>query len=74
MVHLDGSSLTLEALEQIARGGEPMALADAARGRVRAARALVDHHAAGDVPVYGINTGSARWPRSRPHDQLAVCN
>nr|MBP6716540.1 aromatic amino acid lyase [Acidobacteriota bacterium] len=72
MVHLDGSSLTLEALEQIARGGEPMALADAARGRVRAARALVDHHAAGDVPVYGINTGFGSLAEVKiPHDQLA---
>lgn len=72
MVELDGVSLTLEALERVARGHEPMALADRARGRVRAARALVDHHAAGDAAVYGINTGFGSLAEVKiPHDQLA---
>jgi histidine ammonia-lyase len=72
MVQLDGVSLTLEALERVARGHEPLALADSARGRVRAARALVDHHAAGDAAVYGINTGFGSLAEVKiPHDQLA---
>jgi len=36
---------------------ETVALADAARDRVRASRAVVDRRARGDEPAYGINTG-----------------
>lgn len=73
MVQLDGSSLTLDALERVARDHAPLALAESARGRVRAARALVDHHAAGDAAVYGINTGFGSLAEVKiPHDQLAA--
>jgi histidine ammonia-lyase len=57
MILLDGSSLTIEQLLAIADRGEPVALADAARARVRASRAVVDRRAQGDEPAYGINTG-----------------
>src|SRR5579862_5827963 len=57
MVVLDGSSLTLEDLDRIAHDAEPMAIAPAAAARVRAARAVVDRHAASGAAVYGINTG-----------------
>ena len=57
MVLLDGSSLTLEQLLAIADRGETVALADAARDRVRASRAVVERRAGGDEPAYGINTG-----------------
>jgi histidine ammonia-lyase len=57
MVLLDGSSLTLEQLLSVADRGEPVALADAARARVRASRDVVDRRAGGDRPAYGINTG-----------------
>jgi histidine ammonia-lyase len=57
MIQLDGSSLTIEQLVAIADRGEPVALADAARDRVRASRAVVDARARGDQPAYGINTG-----------------
>ena len=56
-VVLDGDSLTLEALVAVAQDGAVVALADDARGRVAASRALVDHHANGDAAVYGVNTG-----------------
>ena len=73
MVLLDGSSLTLDTLGRVARHGETVGLADDARTRVRAARALVDHHAAGDVAVYGINTGFGSLAEVKiPHDQLAT--
>ena len=42
MIVLDGSSLTVEQLLAIADRGEPVALAAAARERVRASRAVVD--------------------------------
>jgi histidine ammonia-lyase len=57
MILLDGTSLTLEQLLSIADHGETVALAGAARDRVRASRAVVDRRALGDEPAYGINTG-----------------
>jgi histidine ammonia-lyase len=57
MIQLDGHSLTLDALVAIADDREPVAVAPAAAARIRAARGVVDRHAQGDAPVYGINTG-----------------
>jgi len=57
MIHLDGHSLTLDALVAIADGRAPVAVAPSAAVRIRAARDVVDRHAQGDDPVYGINTG-----------------
>jgi histidine ammonia-lyase len=57
MVALDGAQLTLEQLLDIADGGAPAGLAAEARTRVSAARDVVDARAAGEAPVYGINTG-----------------
>lgn len=57
MTALDGNTLTLEALEGIARGGNRAEIAATARERVRAARAVVEHHAAAGLAVYGVNTG-----------------
>ncbi len=57
MVLLDGESLTIEQLLQVADADAPVALAPAARERVAAARAVVDRRARSDEPAYGINTG-----------------
>src|SRR6266850_7590696 len=57
MIELDGTSLTIEQVLAIADRGEPVALSDDARGRVRASRIVVDRVARGDQPAYGINTG-----------------
>jgi histidine ammonia-lyase len=57
MIVLDGASLTIEQLLAIADRGEAVALADAARDRVRASRAVVERRARGVEPAYGINTG-----------------
>ena len=48
MIHLDGDSLTLDDLVAIAYDAAPVGLADAARARVRAARAVVDDFAQRD--------------------------
>jgi histidine ammonia-lyase len=45
MIQLDGSSLTIEQLVAIADRDEPVTLSDAARARVRAARAVVERAA-----------------------------
>jgi len=57
LIKLDGETLTLEQLEAIADEDAPVALDARAAAAVDAARAVVDRQAAGDTPVYGINTG-----------------
>jgi histidine ammonia-lyase len=57
MVNLDGGPLALEAVEAVARRGESVALASAARRALDAGRAFVDRLAAGSEPIYGITTG-----------------
>ena len=57
MIRLDGHSLTLEQLASIADDFAEVALDARAAAAVDAARAVVDAHAAGDAPVYGVNTG-----------------
>ena len=57
MVDLDGGPLALEAVEAVARRGEPVELAPAARRALDAGRAFVDRLAAGSEPIYGITTG-----------------
>lgn len=73
MIHLDGTSLTLDDLLAIAREQAPVAIAGAARARVRAARAVVDEFAGRAEPTYGINTGFGDFAEVRvPADSLAA--
>ena len=57
MIVLDGGTLTLEQLQAIADDFAAVALEARAAQAVDASRAIVDAHAGGDAPVYGINTG-----------------
>ncbi len=54
---LDGNTLTLEQLRDVAERNRPVGLAPEALARVQRARELVDRVAAGDAPAYGVNTG-----------------
>ncbi|MBZ4421251.1 histidine ammonia-lyase [Myxococcus sp. RHSTA-1-4] len=54
---IDGDTLKLEEILQVARNEAIVELAPEAAARVQASRALVDRVAAGDTPSYGINTG-----------------
>jgi len=54
---IDGDTLKLEEILQVARNEAAVELSPDAATRVRASRALVDRVAAGDTPAYGINTG-----------------
>jgi histidine ammonia-lyase len=70
MISLDGSSLTLDDLVAIADGGAPLGLDAAAAARVDRARRVVDGKAAGELPVYGVNTGfGALAETAIPRDQ-----
>ncbi len=72
-IAIDGTSLTLDALSAIARGGAEVTLAADARARVAAARAVVDRVAEGEAPAYGINTGFGSFAEVRvPHDALTA--
>jgi histidine ammonia-lyase len=72
LIHLDGSSLTLEQLAHIADGDADVQLAPAAAARVRASRAVVDRMASREAAVYGINTGFGSLAEVRiPHDSLS---
>ena len=73
MLHLDGESLTLAELDRIAGQAIEVALAPSAARRVTVARAVVDRKAAGETPVYGINTGfGALAETAIPRDQLGA--
>ena len=71
MIELDGRSLTIEQLLAIADDGEEVGLAVDARERVRASRQVVEQHARGDEPAYGINTGFGSFAEIKiPSDAL----
>jgi len=73
MLLLDGATLTLDALERIARDREPVGIAPEAAARVRASRAVVVDHLERKTPVYGVNTGfGALADVAIPADQLAA--
>ena len=65
MILLDGDSLALEQLVAIADDNAIVGITPDARERVNAARAVVDARAAGDAPVYGINTGFGSFAETR---------
>ena len=56
-LRIDGNSLTIADIVNVARRDTPVALDRAAEQLVRAAAKLVAEVADGDAPVYGINTG-----------------
>jgi histidine ammonia-lyase len=65
MILLDGAHLTLESLVAIADERAPVGVDPVARARVAAARDVVDAMAAGDRPVYGVNTGFGNFAETR---------
>ena len=72
MLILTGSTLQPEDVARVARAGEEVALAPEATARMRASRATVERLAAGDDPVYAVNTGFGFLSNQRiPHADLA---
>ena len=58
-------ALTLDELQAIHAGGRLLAIDAAARQRIRASAAVVQRAAAGDAPVYGVNTGFGKLASTR---------
>ncbi len=68
---IDGRSLDLEDVEAVARAGVRVSLAEEARQRVAASRAVVDEILSSGAVVYGVNTGFGKLAELRvPADQL----
>jgi histidine ammonia-lyase len=57
MANLDGEHLTIEEVVAVAAGDKPVSLALEAVAKMLRSRAVVERLAAGDQPVYGVNTG-----------------
>jgi histidine ammonia-lyase len=57
MVLLDGESLTIEQVCEVAQGREQAALSAGAIEKMQHSRAVIERLAAGEKPVYGVNTG-----------------
>ncbi len=71
VVNVDGQSLTIEAVEAVARGGTSTVLGDRARKRVVASRQVIDDILSSGRVAYGINTGFGRLAEVRiAPDQL----
>ncbi|MCS7182184.1 MAG: histidine ammonia-lyase [Thermoanaerobaculum sp.] len=60
MVVIDGASLTLEQVEEVARKGAQVALAPEARERMARRRQGIEERLAAGEVIYGVNTGFGR--------------
>src|SRR5215470_14988041 len=73
MLLLDGQPLTLSQLADIASGALPVEIAPAAVARMEASEHVVRRAAAGDRPVYGINTGFGKLCEVRiPNEAIGL--
>ena len=71
-IEIDGDTLALEQIEQIARGEAEVALAGEARERVLRSRAVVEAAVEGGRVVYGVTTGFGRLSEvAIPREHLA---
>jgi histidine ammonia-lyase len=69
---VDGESLTLEALEAVARSGRRVSLHPVASRRMEASRRVVESQLAGGSAVYGLNTGFGKLASVRiPPERLS---
>ena len=72
-VALDGAGLTIADVVAVARGDAAVSLSDAARARMRDARAVVEAIVERGAPVYGVNTGFGKLAEiTIARDQLAA--
>ncbi|MCA6216724.1 histidine ammonia-lyase [Ideonella sp. B7] len=62
---LTPGALTLDQLLAVHAGGTRLVLDEAARPAIRASAAVVQAAAAGDAPVYGVNTGFGKLANQR---------
>ncbi len=63
--YLDGQSLSIEDLASVAREDKPVLIAQDAKKRIKASRALIDQWVHGDETVYGVTTGFGEFSSIR---------
>ena len=70
-LQLNPGALTLEDLQALHAGDLTLTLNPSARAGIAASAAVVQRAAAGDAPVYGVNTGFGKLANKRiSHDEL----
>jgi histidine ammonia-lyase len=70
-VRLDGTALTAEQVELIARGDAQVSIAPSAYAAMRKSRAIVERYLEAGIPAYGLNTGlGARVGETLPKTEL----
>ncbi len=57
MVSIDGSHLSFADVYEVSKEGEPVEIASSSIAAMQRSRAVVERLAAGDAPVYAVNTG-----------------
>jgi histidine ammonia-lyase len=62
---LAAGALTLDDLQRLHAGGTSLAIDVAGRARIRASAEVVQRAAAGEAPVYGVNTGFGKLAGTR---------
>ncbi|MEF7612710.1 histidine ammonia-lyase [Aquincola sp. MAHUQ-54] len=68
-LEIDPGRLTLDALQAIHAGGVELSVAPHAAAAVQASAAVVQAAAAGEAPVYGVNTGFGKLANQRISEQ-----
>lgn len=72
-VEIGARRLSLDDMIHLARPGTRLTLASVARERIRLSRDIVARHAAGDAPIYGLNTGlGGNLGHRIPADEIAA--
>ncbi len=69
IIHLDGHNLSLEDVEQVAKGEAQVQLADKGRDQLRASRSVVEKKLKSGEVAYGINTGFGHLSNVRIADK-----
>jgi histidine ammonia-lyase len=64
-LQINPGAMTLEDLQALHAGGVTLSLDPAARAQIAASAAVVQAAAAGDAPVYGVNTGFGKLANKR---------
>ncbi len=62
---IEPGNLTLDQLQRVHQGNEPLLLSDDCRAGIRASADVVRAAADGDAPVYGVNTGFGKLANQR---------
>lgn len=68
MLDVDGQSLQILDLVNVARACEPIRISVNAADRIRASRALIDRKVAASEPVYGVTTGFGEFSKVKIDD------